>query len=198
VDCRGIDLLASKEEPAMKKSGSRVFLMATMFAVGLVTSTGARAAVDMFLKMSGVVGESRDDRHAGEMDVLAWSWGASTGNARTAKGLIPTACIQDLSVTKWIDSASPQLITNGVTGAVARDAILTVRKAGAHPVEYLVLRMQGVSVAAYQTGGSGGEDRLTENVVLHFDSMRGEYVTMNPDGTTGPPIYFEVRGGVCK
>lgn len=44
--------------------------------------------------------------------------------------------------------------------------------------------MTNVSVVSYSTGGSGGEDRLTENVVLHFASMQGAYVTQNPDGST--------------
>ena len=34
-------------------------------------------AVDMYLKLTGIDGESSDSTHAGEIDVLAWSWGAS-------------------------------------------------------------------------------------------------------------------------
>ena len=34
-------------------------------------------AVDMFLKLDDVKGESKDSKHKEEMDVLAWSWGAS-------------------------------------------------------------------------------------------------------------------------
>ncbi len=34
-------------------------------------------AVDMFLKIDDVEGESVDDVHAGEIDVLSWSWGMS-------------------------------------------------------------------------------------------------------------------------
>jgi type VI secretion system secreted protein Hcp len=34
-------------------------------------------AVDFFLKLDGIPGESKDKAHKGEIDVLAWSWGMS-------------------------------------------------------------------------------------------------------------------------
>ncbi len=172
--------------------------MAIMVAAGLFTPSRAMAAVDMFLKIVGIQGESADVTHKGEMDVLAWSWGTSNGTARTGKGVIPAACVQDLSLTKYIDSASPQLIMNGVTGVVVPEAVLTMRKAGSTPFEFLILKMSNVSVSSYSTGGSGGEDRLVENVQLHFETMRGEYHRQKPDGSLDTPIFFDVGGGVCK
>lgn len=40
-------------------------------------------AVDMFLKMPPLKGESRDKKHGEEIDVLAWSWGAAIPARRT-------------------------------------------------------------------------------------------------------------------
>ena len=34
-------------------------------------------AVDMFIKIDTIDGESLDDTHAKEIDVLSWSWGAT-------------------------------------------------------------------------------------------------------------------------
>ena len=34
-------------------------------------------AVDMFIKIGDVKGESKDKTHKEEIDVLAWSWGVS-------------------------------------------------------------------------------------------------------------------------
>ena len=130
------------------------------------------------------------------MDVLAWSWGQSTGAARTGRGTVPAVCIQDLSLTKYIDSASPELIMNSLVGEVAPTAVLVIRKAGARPLDFLTLTMRNVTVAAYNTGGSGGEDRLTENVVLHFESMQGKYQKQNSDGApVGNPIIFDIPAG---
>jgi type VI secretion system secreted protein Hcp len=93
-------------------------------------------------------------------------------------------------LTKYIDSASPTLIMDTMVGTVLPTAVLTIRKAGASPQEYIVLTMRDVSVSSYQTGGSGGEDRLTENVTLHFQTMQGQY--QKGDGSA--PITFELNG----
>jgi type VI secretion system secreted protein Hcp len=175
-------------------------LKRTLIGAALVVATAiplsASAAVDMFMKLTSIPGESTDAQHRGEIDVLAWSWGASTG-ARTGKGTIPNACVQDLSFTKYIDVASPSLIMRSVTGDTVASAKLTVRKSGQYPVEYLVMTMTNVRVSSYSTGGSGGEDRLTENVTLHFDHMKGVYKLQNADGSTGSSVIWDIGGG-CK
>ena len=48
--------------------------IAVVYALPLFTLNGA---VDMFLKLDGIPGESTDKTHANEIDVLAWSWGMS-------------------------------------------------------------------------------------------------------------------------
>jgi len=176
-----------------RRSWKGLFTTGIVAATVLASAGNALAAVDMFLKVDGIQGESTDKVHHGEIDVLAWSWGESAGTARTKKGTAPTACIQDLSLTKFIDAASPALIMNTMVGTVSPTAVLVIRKAGVNPVEYLRLTMHNVNVAAYSTGGSGGEDRLTENVTLHFDSMQGEYQKQRADGSLDRPITFDIN-----
>ncbi len=178
----------------MRRSGFKGLVAAGIVATGIAASTTAVAASDMFLKLSGVQGESQDSKHKNEIDVLSWSWGASTGTGKTKRGTVPPACIQDLSLTKFVDSASPALITMTVMGQVAPDATLTVRKSGETPNEFFILRMTNVSLTSFQTGGSEGESRLTENIVLHFDQVKGEYRPQKPDGSSGSPIVFDVSG----
>jgi len=167
----------------------------TVLATGLLASSNAMAAVDMFLKIDNVTGESQDDKHKGEIDVLAWSWGESNGTGLTKRGTVKTACIQDLSLTKFIDSSSPTLIMNTMLGTVVPTAVLAIRKAGGSQPEFLTLTMKNVSIAAYSTGGSGGEDRLTDNVVLHFESMQGSYRKQKQDGSLDTEITWDISGG---
>jgi type VI secretion system secreted protein Hcp len=181
----------------MRRGVFKGLLGAGMLAAGVLTSTPVFAAVDMFIKVGNIIGESTDKIHKGESDVLSWSWGTSKGTARTKKGLQPPACIQDLTFTKYVDRASPDLILNGVSGAVVPTAVLTMRKAGIPALEFLRLEMSNVFVSSYQTGGSGGEDRLTETITLHFDTLDGVYRLQNPDGTPGTEVPFEVSGGSC-
>jgi type VI secretion system secreted protein Hcp len=143
-------------------------------------------AVDMFLKLdSGVKGESQDHKHKDEIDVLAWSWGMSqSGTFHTGGGGgSGKANFQDISVTKWVDKASPALMLYCSNGDHFPEATLTVRKAGKKPLEYIVLKMKKVLVTSVSTGGSGGEDRLTENISLNFAEVKVDYTPQKEDGT---------------
>ena len=182
----------------MRRSGFKGLVAAGIVATGIAASTTAVAASDMFLKMTNVVGESTDSKHKGEIDVLSWSWGASTGTGRTNRGTVASACIQDLALMKTIDSSSPALIRMAVLGEVAAEATLTVRKSGGdQPSDFFILKMTNVSVSSFQTSASGGEFQLNESVVLHFDQLKGEYKQQKPDGSPGNSIFFDVSGA-CR
>lgn len=143
-------------------------------------------AVDMFLKLEGITGEAQDNKHPGEIDILAWSWGASqSGTMHTGGGGGGgKVSIQDLSITKYIDKSSPVLMMYCSNGKQFKEGLLTVRKAGGDdPVEYLKIKMTEVIVTSYSTGGSGGQDLLTENVSLNFAEVDVEYQPQKQDGS---------------
>src|SRR5437763_13199723 len=119
-------------------------------------------AVDMFLKIDGVDGESKDKKNSKQIDVLAWSWGMSnSGSAHVGGGAgAGKVNVQDVSVTKYVDSSSPKLMLACCNGTHYANALLTVRKAGGDsPVEYIKIKMEEVFITSVSTGGSGGEDR---------------------------------------
>jgi type VI secretion system secreted protein Hcp len=149
-------------------------------------------AVDMFIKIGDIKGESRDKTHKEEIDVLAWSWGMSnSGSAHVGGGMgAGKVNIQDLSLTKYIDKSSPALMLACCNGKHYPEAKLVVRKAGEHPLEYLTITMSDLIVTAVSTGGSGGEDRLTENVTLNFAKVKLEYKEQKLDGTAGDKPSF--------
>lgn len=142
-------------------------------------------AVDMFLKIDGIKGEARDDKHKEEIDVLAWSWGVSnSGSAHVGGGAgAGKAHVQDLSLTKYIDKSSTDILLSSCNGKHHKTATLVVRKAGEKPVEYLKITMSEVLVTSVSTGGSGGEDRLTENLTLNFAKVKVEYTPQKEDGS---------------
>jgi type VI secretion system secreted protein Hcp len=148
-------------------------------------------SVDIFLKLDDIKGESRDDKHKDEIEVLAWSWGASqSGTMHSGSGGgAGRASVQDLSVTKYIDKASPNLLLATCSGKHYKEAKLVVRKAGGEsPLEYLIYTFKELLVSSISTGGSGGEDRLTENVSLNFAEFKMEYIAQKADGTGEPAI----------
>jgi len=144
-------------------------------------------AMDQFLKLDPLKGESRDKVHVGEIDVLAWSWGVSnSGSAHVGGGAgAGKANVQDISFTKYVDLATPDLLLACCNGKHYDQAVLVVRKAGETPLEYIKITLDEVLITSVSTGGSGGEDRLTENVTLNFAKVKFEYVEQAAKGAKG-------------
>ncbi|MBE0618100.1 MAG: type VI secretion system tube protein Hcp, partial [Proteobacteria bacterium] len=91
--------------------------------------------------------------------------------------------VQDLTFTKWVDKASPVLMKMCCNGEQFPEALLTIRKAGKTPLEYLKIKMEKVMITSVSTGGSGGEEVLTENVTLNFAKFSYDYTPQKPDGS---------------
>jgi type VI secretion system secreted protein Hcp len=166
----------------MNSTSLKTIAMATALSSGLLAAPSSFAAVDMFLRVPQIAGESVDKSHKNEIDVLAWSWGLSSGSARKVSS---GACVQGLSVTHFADAATPGLMMAVTMGQVLGPVTLTVRKAGVLPLEYIKIVMQDVVVTSVSNGGSGGEDRLTENFSLDFSSAVFTYTRQNADGSPG-------------
>jgi type VI secretion system secreted protein Hcp len=147
-------------------------------------------AVDCFLKIDDVKGESQDSKHKDEVDVLAWSWGMSQSGSMHVGGGGGSGkvSVQDVHVTKYIDKASPNFIKFCCNGKHFKEALLTVRKAGEKPVEYVKIKMTEVLVSSISIGGSAGEDRLTENVTLNFAAFEVIYTPQKADGSADAEI----------
>ena len=154
----------------------------------VMASFASQAAVDMFLKLDGIAGESRDAEHRDEIDVLAWSEGASSSSSIGGIGGAGKVDFQVLSVTKYIDSSSPFLRLNLAQGKRIPSAKLTVRKAGSTPLEYFIIDMEEVVITSISASGSGGEDRLTENVTFIFARIKWTYTPQLADGSADADI----------
>jgi type VI secretion system secreted protein Hcp len=159
-------------------------------------------AVDMFLKIEGIKGESADSAHKDEIDVLAWSWGASQSGTMHVGGGggAGKANFQDISVTKWVDKSSHALLKAVSTGQHIKEVLLTVRKAGEKPLEYIKLTVKDCLISSVSSGGSGGEDRLTENISINFGNFAYEYTPQKEDGSGDAvlPFGFDIRANEPK
>lgn len=144
-------------------------------------------AVDMFMKIKDIAGESKGKGHEKEIDVLAWSWGMSqSGTMHTGGGGgAGKVNVQDLNFTKYFDASSPDLMLACCNGKHIPEAILTIQKAGEKPLPYVKITLTNLLVSSISTGGSGGEDRLTENVTLNFEKVKVEYDTQTEKGAKG-------------
>ena len=146
-------------------------------------------AVDIFLKLDKIKGESVDDKHAGEIDVTQWSWGMTqSGTTHLGPGGgSGKVNVQDITITKYVDMATHELLKCCASGTHIANGELVVRKAGNVPLEYFKIKMTDILISSYTTGGSGdGMDRVMETVTLNFSKYEVTYASQKNDGSKGP------------
>jgi len=140
----------------------------------------------MFIVIGDIKGEAQDSvyKAKGAIDVLAWSWGMSqSGSTHMGSGGgAGKVNVQDLSLTKYVDKSTPILMSYCATGKHIAKTELVLRKAGGTALEYLKLTLTEAIISSVSTGGSGGEDRLTENVTINFGAFKIEYQPQDAKG----------------
>jgi type VI secretion system secreted protein Hcp len=149
-------------------------------------------ASDIFAKLGDIKGESRDNKHKDEIEVLSYSWGVTNaGSLGTGGGGgAGKATFQDLSIVHKIDKASPVLMRACATGEHLKEATITHRKAGKAQQDYLIIKMNDIiitGVAASETSGEAG----SETVTLAFAKVDFEYKPQKPDGSLDAGIHFK-------
>lgn len=168
------------------------------FAVALLCMSLAPAlsfgALDRFLKIEGIEGESTDASHPNEIDVLAWSWGVSapivegTVGGTRASG---KAKVEDLVVTKYIDKSSPRLINACLDGQRLPSVVLTVRRAGDSPQEFYRIELKDVIVSSHSTLDDGVEGLIVEQVSFNFGEIIIRYTIWDATGASAGNVETE-------
>lgn len=152
------------------------------------------AAVDYFLKLSDIEGESTDAKHAGEIDIESFSWGAAnassgpTGGGQGAGRVL----LQDLHFVHKVDKASPNLFLFCANGAHIAKGSLVCRKAGKEQQEYLKIDMEKIYVTSVQVAGSQGDIVPSEQFSLSFDKVHFQYYPQKDDGTLAEAQEFKM------
>ena len=149
-------------------------------------------ASDIFAKIGDIKGESLDDKHKDEIEVLSFSWGVTTTGiiSSGAGGGSGKATFQDLSIVHNVDKASPLLLKACATGTHIKDAIITHRKAGKGQQEYLIVKLNDVIITGVTHGGASGQP-FSESVSLAFAKVDLEYKPQKADGSLDAGIHFK-------
>jgi type VI secretion system secreted protein Hcp len=149
------------------------------------------AAVDYFLKIDGIDGESTDSKHKGEIDIESWSWGESQTGTHSGGGGGGAGKVhmQDFHFVMRMNKASPKLMLACATGEHIKKAVLTMRKAGKEQQEYAKITMSDLLISSYQTGGSSKGDIIPlEQISLNYSKIEFEYKEQKSDGSLGSPV----------
>ena len=147
-------------------------------------------AQDIFIKINGIDGESQDAAHKNEIEVRSWGWQIlqQSNMHMGSGGGAGKATVEDLAFEHLVDRASPNLMKYCLTGKHIDQAVLTIRKAGGNPLEYLKITMSDVIVTQVQPSGSNTNDGIREQVRLSFAKVKQEYVVQNAQGGSGGAV----------
>jgi type VI secretion system secreted protein Hcp len=140
-------------------------------------------AVDFYLKLSDdIAGESADDKHKNEIQLLSFSWGGSqtttvsgTGGSGAGK-----ADLADLSIMKYMDKATTKLFSAMVTGKHIATGTLTAIKTGADGSPFLTITLGELFITSLQISASS--EIPTESVSFSYNTIKIEYSTQDEKG----------------
>jgi len=148
-------------------------------------------AVDAFLKVDGIDGESTDDQHSKWIEVQSFSFGltqpasaASGSSGRTAERVN----ISDFSVVKQIDSSSPTMALACCDGRHIKEVKVEICEASGDKHVYATYTMEDVIVSGYQPSGAKGGEKVTESVSFNFGKIKWEYTPIGQDGKPGSKV----------
>ena len=164
-------------------------------------------AFDAFLKLDGIKGESRDQKHKDEIELVSFSWGETNAGVRFGGGGggAGRVTFQDFHFTHRVDKATPLLVFACASGQHIANATLTCRRPSAQggegaaaaaaavpapgPGEFLIYQMTNVLITSFADAGvSADEDRPIESISFNFQALQIEYTPQNADGASGSPI----------
>jgi type VI secretion system secreted protein Hcp len=149
---------------------------------------------DVFIKIDGIAGESQDAAHPDEIQVANWTWKMSQQSSMMSGsgGGAGKATVEDLVFFHNVDRASPNLMSYCLTGKHIPTAVLTMRKAGGVPFDFLRITMSDVIV----TGVEMSVDY--EEVRLSFAKVKQEYMVQNAQGGSRGAVTgtFDIKANV--
>lgn len=159
---------------------SILFLLAGVMVNGEVEAQNASS--DYFLKLDGIEGESLDEEHRGEIEILSYSWGMSNPTSIGSGGLSSgKVSMKEFIFTMKGGKASPQLFLHCAQGTHIKEGIITVRTSG-HT--FVTWELKDVVITSFKTRVDPGSGTPTEEVRMKFVQIVVTHFVQNSDGTT--------------
>lgn len=145
-------------------------------------------AVDMFLKIDGIDGESQDAKMMGQIHIDSFSFGVEqVGTADSGGGLgAGKAKFEDFEFTMPTQKASPKIYAACASGKHIKNAILSIRKAGGKQDVYLKHTFSDLLISSFRT--ANGDPQPQDTVKFNFVKLQTEYKEQDSTGKLGGAI----------
>jgi type VI secretion system secreted protein Hcp len=152
-------------------------------------------AVDYFLKLDGIKGESVDEKHKDEIQIMSWSWGASqvSSVAGTGGSGAGKADLSDLSIMANFDKSTPLFFKSIVKGDHIKTGTLSAIKSGADGKPYLKVDFKELFVSSLQLSASS--EVPTVSISFTYNEIKIDYSQQNEQGnlTSTGAVTYELK-----
>lgn len=145
---------------------------------------------DFFIKIDGIAGESKDSKHAGQIDVLNWGYAVSqSSSANTGGGGgVGKAHFSELVFTHYIDKSTPNLMKYCASGKHIPSVELSCCKVGDGQQEYMKVVMTDVLITHVRPTGDSSSPRVLEEVGISYSTIKVEVKEQNANGSMGAAV----------
>jgi type VI secretion system secreted protein Hcp len=149
-----------------------------------------------YIKFDGIDGESLDKDHQGWSDILSFSQGLSQpgGGATGATRRRGDVVLDDISVTKELDKASPKIAESICKGKVFPkvEIHLTASYTDEGRVTYYAYELKNAMVTSYNIGGSGQSEEVpTDALLMNFEEIKVTYTENDAKGKKKGNVEYE-------
>jgi type VI secretion system secreted protein Hcp len=147
-------------------------------------------AVDVYLQIEGIKGESNDDKHKDWIECTTAVWSVlqpKSATASTSGGHTAERCEHgDLVITKLADLSSPVLLQTCSAGKTIPKARVEFMRADGQGqrIKYYEVELENVLIGAVVPSIKAGE-LLTEHVSLKYGKVKWKYTQQKISGGAG-------------
>ena len=139
-------------------------------------------AVDYFLTMTGVQGESQNESFTNQIQLLSWSWGASnmssvSGTSGSGAGKVD---LSDFSCMTNFDKSTPTFFKNITKGTHVATGTLSALKAGGGNTPYLKVNFTEIFITGLQMSASS--EAPSVSVSFTYAQIQIDYSVQDANG----------------
>lgn len=147
-------------------------------------------AVDAFLKIDGVDGESSDEKFKDHIEILSYHHELvqpTVASKSSVGGATSGRCThKDFTVVKELDKASPILAQKCCAGDHIDEVKLVLCRAGGDKLPFMEYKMTNVVVSNISPGGKSDDEKIPlEKVAFNYGKIEWTYTQQKRKGGKG-------------